>query len=216
MIVAIDGPAGAGKSSVGRALAERLGFVRVDTGALYRAVGLAATRAEISPDDPTLEAFASGLELRFEGDRIFLDGEDVTGAIRTPEMSRAASLYAAQPAVRRALLDLQRRLGRAQHSVLEGRDIGTVVFPDAEVKIFLTASDEARAGRRMRELQAKGTDVSLQTVLNEIKARDAADAGRAEAPLQQAEDAVVVDTTGLDFDGSVQACVDVVEAARQG
>lgn len=215
MIVAIDGPAGAGKSSVGRAVAQRLGFVRIDTGALYRAVGLAATHAEVAPDSPGLEAFATGLELAFDGERVMLDGQDVTEAIRTPEMSRAASLYAAQPAVRRALLELQRRLGRVGDSVLEGRDIGTVVFPDAEVKIFLTASDEARAGRRLKELEARGVSSSLEEVLSEMRARDEADAGREVAPLQKAEGAVVVDTTDLDFDGSVEACVRVVERARQ-
>ncbi|MFN3197106.1 MAG: (d)CMP kinase [Bradymonadia bacterium] len=211
MIVAIDGPAGAGKSSVGKAVAQQLGFVRIDTGALYRAVGFAATRGQVGPEDPGLGAFASGLDLAFDGDRVLLDGEDVTEAIRTPEMSKAASLYAAKIPVREALLSLQRRLGRAQDSVLEGRDIGTVVFPDAEVKIFLTASDEARAQRRLKELEGKGITASLDEVLADIRARDAADSGRDVAPLVQADDAVVVDTTALDFEGAVEACVRVVK-----
>jgi cytidylate kinase len=217
MIVAIDGPAGAGKSSVSRLVAERLGFVRLDTGALYRAVALAARRAGLPPDDDApLDAFVSGLRLEFQADgRLVLDGEDVSDAIRTPTASADSSRYAAVPAVRRGLLDLQRRLGRARDSVVDGRDIGTVVFPDADVKIFLTASDEERARRRHAELIARGQPADFEAVLDEIRQRDARDSGRAVAPLRRAPDAHVVDTTHLDLEQAVAACLRLVPSARR-
>ncbi len=214
MIVAIDGPAGAGKSTVTARLAEALGFVRLDTGALYRTVALAATRAGLEPDDPSLGGFVAGLDIVVRPDGILLGGEDVSLAIRTPEMSVASSRFAAVPCVRAGLLDLQRGLGRARDSVLDGRDIGTVVFPDAEAKIFLTASVRARAQRRLDELQGRGVDADLATVMAEIEARDRADSERAVAPLRKADDAVEIDTTCLDFDAVVEACRRVVEAAR--
>ncbi len=215
MIVAIDGPAGAGKSTVSRLLAERLGFVRLDTGALYRAVALAARRAGLPPEaGAALIPFVAGLRLEFGADgRLALDGEDVTDAIRTPAVSGDSSRYAAVPEVRAGLLELQRRLGRACDSVVDGRDIGTVVFPDADVKIFLTASAEERARRRRDELVSRGEPCDLGAVLEEIRQRDARDTGRAVAPLRQAEDAVVVDTTELDLEGAVEACFRLVRAA---
>ncbi|MCB9522265.1 MAG: (d)CMP kinase [Myxococcales bacterium] len=216
VIIAIDGPAGAGKSTISQRLAARLGFVRLDTGALYRAVGLAATRAQIAADDESgLHSLVAELALRFDAEgRIWLGEEDVSEAIRTPAMSAAASRYAAAPAVRAGLLDLQRRLARQADSILDGRDIGTVVCPDADVKIFLTASVAERARRRHAELAAKGPAPSLQEVAADIEARDKADRERPIAPLRQADDAVVVDATSLSIDEVVARCAALVDAAR--
>jgi CMP/dCMP kinase len=211
-IIAIDGPAGAGKSTVARKLARRLGYAMVDTGAIYRAVALAAQRAGVRWDDDAGLAKLldpPGLRIIFgEGDAVFLGGEDVSAAIRTPEMSRGASVVSARPVVRERLLALQRSLGRAAKlgAVLEGRDIGTVVFPDATVKFFLTASDEARAQRRHAELAGKGHEVELSSVLVDQRRRDKDDSERAIAPLRPALDAILVDTTGLDFDQVVERC----------
>jgi CMP/dCMP kinase len=213
-IVAIDGPAGAGKSTVARELARRLGFSIVDTGAIYRAVALAARRAGIGwEDDEGLSRLLdAGLGISFapgaEGQRVLLHGEDVTEAIRTPEISRGASVVSARPVVRRKLLGLQRRLGReaGQGAVLEGRDIGTVVFPDADVKFFLTASDEARAARRYAELVDRGLAVPLQEVLADQRRRDKDDSERVIAPLKPAPDAIVVDTTGMDLGEVMERC----------
>lgn len=219
VIVAIDGPAGAGKSSVAGAVADRLGFVRVDTGALYRAVTLLALERGLSSADASaLEALTSALDLRFDGGRVLLEGRDVTDAIRSREVTAAVSAISAVPQVRRALLGLQRRLGRAHPSgaILEGRDIGTVVFPDAEVKVFLTASDEERARRRHAELVAAGRPDSYEDVLDGIRGRDAHDAGRRTAPLKPAESAVRIDTTEHDFEQVVQRVLDVVRRSLDG
>jgi CMP/dCMP kinase len=210
-IIAIDGPAGAGKSTVARKLARRLGYAMVDTGAIYRAVALAAQRAGTGWDDDAglARLLEPGLPIAFgENDQVFLGGEDVTAAIRTPEMSRGASVVSARPVVRERLLGLQRTLGRAAQrgAVLEGRDIGTIVFPDATVKFFLTASDEARARRRHAELAGKGHEIELSKVLNDQRRRDRDDSERTIAPLRPAADAIVVDTTGLDFDEVVERC----------
>ena len=209
-IVAIDGPAGAGKSTVARQLARRLGFTIIDTGAIYRSVALAAQREGIAWEDDTglSRLLDAGLGLTFQGERVLLRGEDVTEAIRTPEISRGASVVSARPVVRQKLLQLQRDLGRAapRGAVLEGRDIGTVVFPDADVKFFLTASDEARAQRRHAELSEKGLSVPLPEVLSDQRRRDKDDTERAIAPLRAAADAVVVDTTGFDLEQVVERC----------
>src|SRR5438045_118441 len=189
-IVAIDGPAGAGKSTVARQPARRLGFTIIDTGAIYRSVALAAQRAGVGwEDDEGLRRLLdAGLGVAFEDDRVLLRGEDVTEAIRTPEISRGASVVSARPVVRRKLLGLQQQLGRnaGQGAVLEGRDIGTVVFPGADVKFFLTASDEARAARRHAELLDRGLAVPLDEVLADQRRRDKDDSERAIAPLKPA------------------------------
>jgi cytidylate kinase len=205
MVVAIDGPAGAGKSSVARAVADRLGFTYLDSGSMYRAVALAALRAGVKPAEV---APTASIEV---GDRVRLDGEDVTAEIRTPQVSEAASQAAAQPAVRAAMVDQQRRLMSDGDWVAEGRDIGTVVVPDAAVKVFLTASPDARAARRAAEL---GGDAS--TVLAEQTIRDQRDSERAHSPLRAAPDAVTVDTTELSFDEVVDRVVGLVDAARHG
>ncbi len=202
-VVAIDGPAAAGKSTIGKLLAAETGFVYVDTGALYRAVALAAGRRGIPlTDGPALEGMMAGLDLRpvrtAEGMRMFLDGQDVTEAIRGEQAGFAASTVSALPEVRRALLALQRDLGRDGGIVMDGRDIGTVIFPDAEVKFFLTASAEERSRRRWLEVRAGGRDCTLDQVVDEVRRRDRQDSTRAEAPLRPAEDAILIDSTGLE------------------
>ena len=218
-IVAIDGPAGAGKSTVARQLALRLGLSMIDTGAIYRSVALAARRAGIDwEDDAGLQRLLEappGLGLSFlpvadqdVGQRVLLHGHDVTEGIRTPEISRGSSVVSARPVVRARLLGLQRQLGLTapRGAVLEGRDIGTVVFPDAAVKFFLTASDEARARRRFDELSEKGLSVTLADVLADQRRRDRDDTERAIAPLKAAADAMLVDTTGLDLRQVLDRC----------
>jgi cytidylate kinase len=205
-IVAVDGPAGAGKSSASRLLAARLGFAMVDTGAIYRAVALAATRRGIAlDDDAALGALLPGLRIGFApgaegGQRVRLGDEDVTEAIRTPALSLGASAVSARPVVRAGLLELQRRLAADpanRGAVLEGRDIGTVVFPDADAKFFLTATPEERARRRHAELRARGDPVTFEVVLADQVRRDRDDSTRAVAPLRPAEDAVLLDTSGI-------------------
>jgi cytidylate kinase len=222
-IVAIDGPAGAGKSTVARRVAEVLGFVLVDTGAMYRAVALAAERADVAwSEGASLGALAQGLvadsALGFERDpmrgvRVRLRGEDISDAIRTPSIGMGASTVSAHPEVRAALLDLQRQAGAKGGVVLEGRDIGTVVFPDAEAKFFLTASPETRARRRFDELVAKGAEgVTFEGTLEDVKKRDAQDMGRAVAPLKQADGATLVDSTRMSIDATVDFIVERVRA----
>ncbi len=220
MIVAIDGPAGAGKSTLSRRLAADLGFLYVDTGAMYRAIGLFMTRRGIDPADaacvvPALPEVSLSLRHVAGEQRVFLGEEDVSEAIRLPEISLAASAVSAIPAVRDFLLQLQRDFGR-QHSVLmDGRDIGTVVFPDAQLKIFLTASAEDRARRRFEELRAKGLPVSYEEQLAQVRQRDAQDENRAVAPLRPAADAVVVDTSGFSFEQSYQTLRNIIEERMQ-
>lgn len=204
-VVTIDGPAGAGKTSVARALAERLGCVLLDSGALYRAVALVALERDVDlEDDVALGRIAGELSIRFEPaegfQRCWLDGRDVTGEIRTPHISEAASRVSAQPAVRAALLGLQRRVAEGRGVVAEGRDMGTVVFPDARVKFFLVASPEERARRRTHQLRQSGLTPTQTQVRDEQEARDRRDSEREVAPLRPAVDAVVVDTTALSED----------------
>ncbi|MGC6418560.1 MAG: (d)CMP kinase [Bradymonadia bacterium] len=207
MIIAIDGPAGAGKTSVSKGVAASLDFVRLDTGAMYRAVALAAKEAGVSPDDASLEQFVMALPMRYETAGVYLDDRCVEAYIRTPEVSRLASIYSASVGVRRGLLSLQRMIGRQQNSVVDGRDIGTVVFPDAELKVFLTASVEERARRRWRELALAGQTAELSEIRAEIAARDHADMTRDVAPLKQAVDAILIDSTNLDITEVIETIV---------
>ena len=214
--IAIDGPAGAGKSTLARALARELGYLYVDTGAIYRTVALRAREAGADPSDPEQVApLLEDLDLRMDygGDgvqRMFLSGRDVTEAIRENEVSALASKVAALPVVREFLLDFQRKQAREHDVVMDGRDIGTVVLPQAGVKIFLTAAPEARARRRTAELLQRGQDADFDEILREIRQRDEQDENRPMAPLRQAEDAALLDTTNLDLKGSLEALLTLV------
>ena len=215
--VALDGPAGAGKSSIAKRAAAALDFIYVDTGALYRTIGLAASRRGVEPvASPEVEELLSSInvDLTFndKGDQVvLLDGEDVSGVIRTPEASMMASKISAIPAVRAYLLDLQRNMAKTHNVIMDGRDIGTVVLPDAQVKIFLTASPEARAQRRYTELVEKGMDVKYEDILQDVITRDYNDTHRETAPLKPAEGCVMVDTTELDFEQSVEKIISVIK-----
>ncbi len=213
--VAIDGPSGAGKSSLAKRLAKELGYVYVDTGAMYRAIGLYALRSGKDPKDAdAVTPLLASVQLRLasvEGaQHIYLNGEDVSDAIRTEAVGMAASAVATIPAVRGFLLETQRAMGESQNILMDGRDIGTVVLPHATVKIFLTASPEARAQRRLLELQQKGQSAAYETVLADIRARDYQDSHRAAAPLRQAQDAVLLDTSALDFEQSLAAMKEII------
>ena len=206
--VALDGPSGAGKSTLAKAVAKELGILYVDTGAIYRALGVAARRRGVDPhDEAAVTALLPEVEiaLRHGEDglqRMYLNGEDVTEAIRLPEISMYASAVSAQPAVRAFLLEMQRALARQQSVIMDGRDIGTVVLPDAEVKIYLTADAEVRARRRFLELEQRGTPKPFEEVLAEQKERDWNDTHRDVAPLRQADNAIRLDTSRLDFEQS--------------
>jgi cytidylate kinase len=212
VIIAIDGPAGAGKSATAREVAMRLGVPYLDTGAMYRAVGIAATRRYIRPPlDQTCEEqvteLASLIRITFAGDprnqRVLVDGVDVTEELRTPDASVMASVVSAVPGVRREMVRQQRQLAATSGGVIEGRDIGTVVFPDADLKVFLTASPEVRAQRRFDELRRKGVRSTWEEVLDEQRQRDLRDSTRADSPLQPAHDAVILDTSGLELSAVV-------------
>lgn len=215
--VAIDGPAGAGKSTISRKAAAELGYIYIDTGALYRTVGLAATRkrADLSSPDEIASVLTDDLsvELKFiDGEqRMFLCGEDVSDKIRTPEASSAASKVSAVPAVRAYLFDLQKKMAKENNCIMDGRDIGTVVLPDAKVKIFLTASPEARAQRRYKELCEKGMDVKYDDVLSDMIKRDYDDSHRAIAPLKQADDAILCDTSELSLEESIELIINTIK-----
>lgn len=213
--VAIDGPAGAGKSSLARAAAKELGFLYVDTGALYRTIALGLLRAGIDIADTTavenaLKTLKADLKFIDGEQRVFLDGEDVSDKIRTPEVSMMASASSALPAVRAYLLDKQRLLAKNNDVLMDGRDIGTVVLPNATVKIFLTASPEERARRRYLELQAKGATDTYEQVYEDMVKRDYNDSHREIAPLKPAEDSVIVDTTGLEIEQSLELILKTV------
>ncbi|MBO5897421.1 MAG: (d)CMP kinase [Clostridia bacterium] len=219
--IAIDGPSGAGKSTVAKALAARMGIVYVDTGALYRTVGYAAVTAGISTKDAAaLEALLPSIEVdvRYENgvQCVYLNGENLGDKIRRPEISMAASDVSAVPAVRAFLLDTQRDIARRNSVVMDGRDIGTVILPDADVKIFMVASAEARAERRTRELAEKGMPANYEDVLREMKERDAQDSGRAIAPAIPAPDAVHLDNSGMTVEESVAAVIDIIEKKTGG
>ena len=207
--VAIDGPAGAGKSTLARRLAAEMGYIYVDTGAMFRTIGLYALRADKDPkDNEAVNALLPEIELHFafiDGEQhVYLKEEDVSTAIRTEEVGMAASAVGANPAVRAFLLGMQRDMAKKQDVLMDGRDIGTVVLPDATVKIFLTASAEARAERRRKELEEKGQPADFATVLADIRQRDYQDTHRAIAPLKQADDAILVDTSDIGFDESFE------------
>lgn len=214
--IAIDGPGCAGKSTVARAVAKQLGFIYVDTGAIYRAIGLKFVRTGKSFTNENIISVLPGTELsltHIDGEQhIIIDGEDVSSFIRTQEISSAASKVSAVPEVRAFLLDLQRNIARKNNVIMDGRDVGTVILPNAEVKIFLTANVEVRARRRHRELMAKGLETpdTFERVLKEVAERDKADSERATAPLKPAEDAVLVDTSDMDFEQSVQTVINII------
>ena len=215
-VVTIDGPAAAGKSTTARAIAERLGWRYLDTGAYYRALALKAERAGLSADDASATALARATRIEFSGDparpHVLLDGEDVTDWIRTPEVSEGASRIAAFPGVRRLLVDWQRSLRAAGPLVGEGRDLGTVVFPDAEVKLYLDADLATRAARRHAELRERGLPAEIDQVREDMRSRDERDRSRADSPLKPAPDAVVLDTSGLDLAGQRDAALRVIRA----
>ena len=219
--VAIDGPAGAGKSTVARGAAKELGYIYVDTGALYRTVALAALRAGALEDENAVRALLDGLtvELKFDENaeqRVFLNGEDVSSLIRTPEISMAASKVSRIPAVREFLLELQRSIARGNDVIMDGRDIGTVVLPDAQVKIFLFASPECRAERRYKELLEKGEKVTLEAVLKDVNERDYQDSHREIAPLKPTAESVMADTTGKTLPESIEMIVSVIKEKING
>jgi cytidylate kinase len=217
--IAIDGPSGAGKSTIARAAAKKFGFIYVDTGAIYRTVGLAANRAGIDrKDEAAVSAILPELDIEMKYDdqgeqRMILNGEDVSAAIRLPDISIAASDVSALPAVRAFLLDMQRAMAREHDVIMDGRDIGTVVLPDAELKIFLTASLEDRAYRRYQELILKGVKTCFENVISDIEKRDAQDESRAAAPLKPADDAVTLDTSGNTLEQSIAEVCGLIEKA---
>lgn len=214
--IAIDGPAGAGKSTVAKAVAKKLGFIYVDTGALYRSIGVNALRHSVATDDrESVVALLPEIDVELKyidgNQRVFLNGEDVSEEIRLPEASMAASNVSAIPEVRAFLLDLQRDMAKKNNVVMDGRDIGTVILPDAQYKFFLTATAEVRADRRYKELKEKGIDVDYNVLLEEIKQRDYNDSHRETAPLKQAEDAVFVDSSNLSLEESISAIADRIK-----
>ena len=206
--VAIDGPSGAGKSTVARAAAAKLGYVYVDTGAMYRTIGLAVCRKGVAGEDT--EGLRVGIAYENGAQHVLLNGEDVSDAIRTPEIAYYASKVSAVPEVREFLLSTQRDMAKNGNILMDGRDIGTVILPDAPVKIFLTASSESRAERRYKELIEKGQQVTMESVLHDINERDRQDMNRAIAPLRQAEDAVLLDTSALTLDESIEAVLRII------
>ena len=220
--VALDGPAGAGKSTLSDEIAKRFSLIHVDTGAIYRAVGYYFTSKGEDYKDPAvvvpqLENIKVTMEFTASGQKMILGDNDITDKIRTPEASRAASAISAIPEVRAFLLEQQRILARENDVIMDGRDIGTVVLPDAQVKIFLTARPEARAERRHMELVAKGIEVSFEEVLKDVMERDYNDMNRAAAPLRPADDAIIVDTSELDFNQSIDAlCTVITSMLKKG
>ena len=220
LVIAIDGPSGAGKSTIAKLLARRLQYTYIDTGAMYRAIGWQAQKEHVDPgDEPALTALCHRTEVTIthdgHGQRIQVNGQDVSDGIRTPEMGMQASAVSRSPAVRAHLLTLQRQLGARGGVVMDGRDIGTVVFPDADVKFYLDASAEERGRRRYAELKEKGMTVDIATITEEIRTRDRQDSTRAIAPLRQAPDAFYVDSSDLSLDEVLQALLGLIANKRQ-
>jgi cytidylate kinase len=214
-VITVDGPAASGKGTIATGVAQALGYHQLDSGSLYRLVALAALDAGVTPDDEArLAPIAENLDVTFGSGRIVLQGRDVTDRIRREDMSSAASRVAVHPAVRTALVGRQRAFRQPPGLVADGRDMGTVVFPDATLKVFLTASQEERAGRRYKQLIEKGISSTLESLLRDIRERDARDAGRAIAPLAAAADAVVLDTTGMTIAAAIQFVLDRYRALR--
>ena len=214
--IAIDGPAGAGKSSIAKAVASRIKCIYIDTGAMYRSVGIFAHQSSVDLKNEKkiadlIEDMDMQIKCEEDGQHIYINGKDMNSLIRTPEASMAASSVALIPAVRLKLVELQRRIAENSSVIMDGRDIGTYVLPDADVKIFLTASVEERAGRRYKELIEKGQNCTLDEVISDMIARDKQDTEREFAPLKQAEDSILLDTTGLSFDESVNKVIDIIE-----
>lgn len=219
MKIAIDGPAGAGKSTISKAVAKRLGFIYIDTGAMYRAVGLAAVRAGINTEDSNgvisiLDKIDITISYNEKGQQIFLNGENVSTEIRLPEISVAASNVAVIPEVRLKLVELQRGLAKENDVLMDGRDIGTYVLPDAEIKIFLTASAQERANRRYRELLGKGIETDYESVKADMEYRDKNDSEREFAPLKPAEDSIIIDNTGISANQTVDRICEIVMARK--
>lgn len=217
MIIAVDGPSGAGKSTVCRETARRLDFSLLDTGAIYRCVALTAMERGVEDEDGCAK-IANELDIRFvatkSGQKVFIGERDVTQAIRTFEVTARVNQVSPMPKVRAQLLDIQRRLGRQQNTIVEGRDIGSVVFPDAELKVFYTATPEARARRREKEFLAKGEKIDFAAVVEQIRQRDETEFHREHSPLIQCEDAVVLDTSELDFEQSCQALIALIKKVK--
>ncbi len=213
-VIAIDGPSGAGKSTVSRVVAEKLGFRFLDTGALYRAVGLHLRRRDVAPeaDDRSIAEALVGAVVRVKGGRVYLNGEDVSEAVRTTEAGHYASVFSARRAVRDFLLDLQRESASDEDIVVEGRDMTTVVFPDAWKKFYLDASPEIRAERRYMQLREKGMSITMEGALDDVRERDERDSGREIAPLKRAPDAVYIDTSPLSLDGVVAVMLREIRA----
>lgn len=220
LIVAIDGPSGAGKSTLSKALAKQLGYINIDTGAMYRSVALLVERGNIDLNsEQALLGLCRDLSIEFvheaQQERVIVNDEDVSQAIRTPKVSLLTAKVAAYPTVREAMVRLQRQMGQGGGVVLEGRDIGTVVFPQAEVKFFLSATAQERGQRRYDELRAKGIDVDLQQTISEVEQRDAADSDREHAPLRCAEDAIEIDSTRLSIEAVLTEMLRVITARQQ-
>lgn len=215
--IAVDGPSGAGKSSLAKNISKNLGILYMDTGALYRTIGLYVRRCGKNPKsaeevEPLLENIEISLSFGENGQSVILNGEDVSGLIRTPEMSMYASAVSALPCVRKFLLNTQRSIAEASDIIMDGRDIGTVILPDADVKIFLTASIEERAARRFDELTRKGETVDYETVLAEMKERDSADSGRDIAPAVPADDAVILDNSGFEEKDTLNRAIEIIKS----